>query len=161
MFRLLAILILTTLLAMPARATGLAVQITNISDLNLGSWSIGDPGISSYIDVCIAATVTVPLGDYAITVTGGSGGYVLTSGSNQIPYTLSWESSGAGNLGTSSGTQLSNGVLLDDQPNAYTLVPFCINGNNARLHIKITQAAMTAALAGTYSGTIILMVSPP
>jgi hypothetical protein len=161
MLRLLATLFLITLLATPARAGGLAVQITNVSDLNLGSWSIGDAGITSYIDVCIAATVTVPLGDYAITVTGGSGGYVLTSGSNQIPYTLAWESSGAGNLGSSSGSQLSNGVLLDNQPNAYILAPFCGNGNNARLHINITQAAMTAALAGTYSGTITIMVSAP
>jgi hypothetical protein len=155
-------MLLATLLVTPARAGGLAVEITNLSDLNLGSWGIGDPAITSYIDVCIAATATVPVSGYAVTVTGGSGGFVLTSGSNHIPYTLSWEDSGVGNLGTNNGTALSNGVLLDNQVNAYILpAPFCGTGNNARLHISITQAAMTAALAGTYNGTITLLVSPP
>jgi hypothetical protein len=112
--------------------------------------------------MCIAATATVPLSGYAITVTGGSGGFALTSGSNRLPYSLSWEDSGVGNLGTNSGTSLNSGVLLDNQLNAYILsAPFCSSGNNARLHITITQAALTAALAGTYTGTITLMVSPP
>ena len=161
MLRMFLIACLTALLALPASAGGLAVQINGVSDLNLGSWSIGDPAVSSYIDVCIAATLTVPLSDYAVTATG-SNGYNLVNGTNLIPYTLTWESSGAGNLGTSNGTALSNGVLLDNQPNAYVLsAPFCSTGNNARLHIKITQAAMVAAMAGTYTGTITLLISPP
>ncbi len=161
MFRLLGILILTAVPAVPAYA-GMAVQISGISDLSLGSWGIGDPAVSSYIDVCAAATSTVPAGGYAITATGSSG-FTLISGSNHIPYTLAWEDSGAGALGTNSGTQLSSGVFLDGQAAAYTATPtLClIGGPTARLHIKITQADMTAALAGTYTGTITLMVSPP
>jgi hypothetical protein len=160
MVRFLCIVSLTALLVTPARAVGL-VQINAITDLNLGSWGIGDPAVSSYIDVCIAATATVPSSQYAITATGSSG-FTLTSGSNHIPYSLTWEDSGAGNLGTSPGTALSNGVLLDSQANAYILsAPFCATGNNARLHLKIAQTDMIAALAGTYTGTITLMVSPP
>ena len=100
MRQLLRIFCLTALLIEPAGAVGV-VQINGITDLALGSWSIGNPAISSYIDVCIAATGTLPVSDYAITATGNNG-FTLASGSNHIPYSLNWEDSGAGNLGTSS-----------------------------------------------------------
>jgi hypothetical protein len=137
------------------------VQISNISDFTLPTWGIGDPAVSQNINVCVYS-VGLIASDYAITVSS-SGGYALTSGSNSIPYSLYWEDSGAGNLGSSGGTQLSNGVKLTGQTNANILSPLCalgVTGPTARLTLKIAQTDMTAAPAGTYSGTITLLVSP-
>ena len=161
MGRLLGICFLILALATPARATG-TVEITGTSDLNLGSWGIGDPALSAYLDVCIGTNGTSPAGGYAVSVSGGSG-YKLVNGSNQIPFSLTWEDSGAGSLGTSPGTPIANGVALDNRVNANSAFPpLCIlNGPTARLHIKIAQADMMAALAGTYSGTLTFLISPP
>jgi len=165
MRRFLIILAISCMLAGNAHAIGSGVgpvQITGLSDLNLGPWGIGDPPLSAHMDLCIYALVTLPLTSYVITVSSPSG-YVLSNGLRQIPYSLYWDDSGAGNLGSGSGTQLSNGVALAGQMNANMLAPDCSLGNagpNARLTLKITATDMTNALAGTYTGTITLLLSP-
>lgn len=139
----------------------IAMRISNISDFNLGTWSLGNPAISAFIDICVYTSGITPAGGYAITVSS-AGGYVLTSGSNQIPYSLRWDDGGAGNLGATSGTQLSNGVKLTGQLHGNFVIDngCTLTGPNARLNLAITQAAMTAALAGTYTGTITLLLEP-
>lgn len=136
-------------------------RVSGISDLNLPTWSIGDPGVSASIDIC-AYTL---LGNYNVTVSS-PGGFVLTNGANTIPYTLKWEDSGAGNLGSSGGSAMTNNVALVNRLNANsslfsndcsTGIP---TGPTARLYLNITQAAMNAAPAGTYSGTITLLIGP-
>jgi len=159
MRRFLIIWALSWALAPNAYALGV-VQISNVSDFNLGSWGIGDPPIAAHIDVCIYALLTLPLTDYTITVSS-PGGYVLTNGMQQIPYSLYWEDSGAGSLGSSGGTQLTNGVALTGQMNANILSTSCAlgtTGPNARLTLKISTTDMTNALAGTYNGTITLLL---
>ncbi len=160
----LAVLIATANQPATAQILGVGpVEISNISDFNLGTWGIGDPAIVAHMDLCIYALVTVPLTSYSITISS-PGGYILTSGSHQIPYSLYWDDSGAGNLGSTNGTQLSNNVALTGQMKANILSTSCALGNpsgpNARLTIKITTQDMTNALAGNYTGTITLLVSP-
>lgn len=138
------------------------VQVSGLTDMALPAWKIGDGAVSGHMDMCIGH-ISLPSTDgYGVTVSS-AGGFVLTNGARQIPYTLYWEDSGAGNLGSSVGTQLSNNVKLSGQHNANILSALCVLGTvgaNARLTIKITQADMTAALAGTYSGTITILISP-
>lgn len=134
-------------------------RVSNIGDFNLPTWNIGNPAVTASQDLCVYTTL---LGNYSITISS-PGGFVLKSGSNQIPYSLKWDSSGAGNLG-SGGTQLSNNVALGSQPNSNILASDCSLGTpagpTARLTITIAQADMIAALAGTYTGTITLIVGP-
>ncbi len=158
---LLTLLLICCLGTHPAYALGgVAAQITNISDFNLPNWGIGDPALSASMDICIYAINVVPVGSYAITVTSSNGSYVLKKGTQTIPYSLYWNDGGVGNLSSSAGTQLSDGVKLSNRANANILSTSCAAGLNARLTIKITQAAMTAALAGTYTDTITLLLSP-
>ncbi|MGE0754246.1 MAG: hypothetical protein AB7L92_03700 [Alphaproteobacteria bacterium] len=134
-----------------------AMRITSIDDFNLGSWGIGDPAISEYSDICIYGLNIPALTSYAITISSTPSGYRLQSGANFIAYGLHWEDNVLGGL----GTQLTDGVKLDGQTNLNILSQTCaIGGPNARLTIQITQAEMTAALAGTYAGVITLLLSP-
>ncbi len=149
------------LFSQPAQALDI-VQITNISDFDLGNWGIGDPPVNANIDICIYATLTFPVSSYGITVSGNHSGYFLKSGSNQIPFTLTWDDGGAGNLG-GGGTAMTHGVKLANRMNANILAPLCtlgITGPTARLKLHITQAAMIAAPAGTYTGVITLLLTP-
>lgn len=126
---------------------------------------MGDGPISSYIDLCIYNNAILPLGGpYAITVSS-PGGFYLTASGRQIPYTLSWEDSGVNQLGSEPATPLSSGVKLTGQMNANTLSSTCAYtilipaGPNARLYLNIAESDMTTALAGTYNGTITLLLS--
>lgn len=136
-------------------------RISGITDINLPAWSIGDPAVNASMDMCAYTTL---LGYYSVMVSS-AGGYVLTSGANQIPYTLRWDDSGAGALGTG-GTALTNNVKLNNRqnPNYSLLSNDCSlgapSGPTARLLLNITQAAMTAAPAGVYTGTISITLSP-
>lgn len=148
-------LCLLCFLTQQARAI-IFVQVQGLSDMNLPTWGIGDPAVSTGINFCIYSTLSA---DYSVTVSS-SGGYKLQSGAKVINYTLSWDDSGAGNLGSGSGTALTNNVAVSGRKNANFLTPLCLLGPNARLNLKITQAEMTSALAGTYTGVITIMISP-
>ena len=138
-----------------------AVQGTNFSDMNLPSWNLGDPSVTASIDVCVYSVHLPASSSYGVTVSS-PGGYYLKNGTQQIPYTLFWEDSGAGSLGSNGGTQLLNNTKLPNRNNANTLSILCalgLSGPTARLYLKITQSDMNAALAGTYTGTITIMLS--
>ncbi|MBM3618487.1 MAG: hypothetical protein FJX23_08095 [Alphaproteobacteria bacterium] len=138
----------------------LAMRVYSVSDLNLGTWSMGDPAVSAHINLCMYSYDLLPITGYAITVSS-VGGYNLKSGPRNIPYSLTWDDGGAGNLGASGGAALTNGVKKTGLLRANILDSTCtLSGPNARLNLKITQAAMTAALAGTYTGIITILVTP-
>lgn len=153
------VLILALLLPVEARALSL-MQITGLSDMALPTWSIGNPAPEATMDLCVYAVLPIA-GQYAIRASSPDG-FVLKNGTQQIPYTLYWNDGGAGNLGGSLGTQLANNVTLTGQQNANVLSALCllgVTGPTARLTLRISDAAMTAALAGTYNGTLTLMIS--
>jgi len=157
-------LLLECLCAVPAKAGIIpAIQISNISDFNLPSWNLGDPAPTAHIDLCLYSLNSLVSGGYNVTATGSNGGFHLVSGPNSIPYSVTWDDSGSGNLGNTAGTQMTSGAALTNQVNANILSVSCalgVTGPNARLNLKIAQADMTAALAGTYSGSITIVVSP-
>ena len=132
------------------------MQISSVDDFNLPTWSLGDPAVNATMDLCIYSALSIP-GGYGVTVTS-AGGYVLKNGGNSIPYSLSWDDGGVGNLGNSY-TPLTNGVNLSGRARANIVSPVCLAGPNARLKLTISQSDMNAALAGTYTGTISITVS--
>ena len=155
------LLLLLLMVCFPsARAYALAMQISNISDFAPPTWSMGDPAITTAMDLCIYGLNIPALTSYAITVSSSPAGYNLVSGSKTIPFSLYWNDGGPGNL-TGTGTQLSDGVKVANLQHVNILSSSCaVTGPNARLTMKITQADMTAALSGTYSGTLTLLLSP-
>lgn len=156
-----ALPILLALLCLhPARAHALAMQISNLSDLTLPVWSLGDPAPQATMDICIYGLNLPALLNYAITVSSSPSGFNLSNGAQQLPYSLYWSDAGAGSLGSSLGTQLADGVKLTGRSNHNILLANCGGSPNARLTLKITQAAMTSIPSGTYSGTVTLLLTP-
>ncbi len=147
-----------------ARAEAAAqVQVSNISDVNLGTWGMTDAAPSGYFDICAYASSTTPSGSYALIITSSNGAFYLANGSQHIPYAVYWEDSGASHLGTNSpGTLLSYGSKITGRSNASTSSSSCTLGlaPTARLTVKIALSDMQAALAGTYTDQIIIMLSP-
>ncbi len=159
--RLLLGLLMAWPLYAPQRAEALLMRISNLSDFSLPSWGIGDPAPQASINICIYGLNIPTLTSYAITASSSPAGFKVASGSNEIAYSLYWEDSGAGSLGSTLGTELHDGVKLYPQHNLNILSSSCaITGPTARLTLKISEAAMTAALAGNYTGTITLLLTP-
>lgn len=155
---LLAALLALTCAATPARAA-LLVEISNLSDVNFGTWNMGDPDLTANVDICVYSTLALPSGGYAIKA-DATGGFVLSYGPQTVPYSLTWNDGGAGSLGNT-GTALVNSTKLTDRNNANILLPACLLGSpTARLIIKIAQADLTTISSGTYTGTLNLTVSP-
>ena len=71
-------------------------QISDLSDMTLSSWSIGQGAVTLYSNVCIYSST----GGYKVTATGSgsSNAYTIASGSNTMPYSVAWNAGGAGSL---------------------------------------------------------------
>ncbi len=138
-------------------------QITDISDMTLPSWSIGDGDVTLYSNICVYSST----GSYKVTATGSGAGnaFTLSSGGNDIPYSVTWNSNGTGAL-DNNGTPLGSNMQSTDFSNAATTTADCNHGgagnDTARVIINITDADMTAAMASStpYSGTITMLITP-
>lgn len=137
-------------------------DITSLADLSRGAWSVGDGDIVLTNDVCVYSTR--PSGGYTIQPSGsGSGGaFTLANGAHTLAYAVTWNAGGVGAL-SNSGASLSPNGISGPLTHAATDNSTCNGttpGPTARLIVTVTAAAMTAAPAGTYTGTLTLLVTP-
>jgi hypothetical protein len=137
-------------------------RISALNDMIVPGWQIGDGAILLTDDICVYSSSA---GRYLVNATGSGAGGAFTlsrSGINTIAYTATWNSGGVGNL-ANTGVALSPGVNTTNRTGAATDSSTC-NGANpgptARLIIRVTNAIMTAAPRGQYTGTITLIATP-
>lgn len=141
----------------PLAAQSNNVRITQLSDVAFGS--IANLGVDSTRaqNVCVFAHTAI--GGYRVTATGSApgGAFALSSGSNALAYEVQWSSSS----GQSSGAMLSPNVTLSGQVSAATHQA-CNNGpaTTASLILVLRSTALSGAMAGSYSGTLTLLIGP-
>ena len=141
----------------PARA-----NITNMGDLSQSSWSSGGGDITLVDDACVYSSR--PSGGYTVRASGsGSGGaFTLANGSATLEYSVTWNSGGVNSLSNNGATLTANAVsgglthAATDSSTCNGATP----GPTARLIVAISAANMAAAIAGTYTGTLMLIVTP-
>ncbi len=138
-------------------------QITDLSDMTLASWSIGQGAIQLYSNACIYSST----GNYKVTATGSgtSSAFTIASGSNSIPYSVAWNAGGAGSL-ASTGTSLTTNVQSASFSNATTTSATCNGGGSAndtaRVIVNIASSDITAAASSStpYTGTLTMLITP-
>jgi hypothetical protein len=135
------------------------VKISGLTDLSQASWEDGNPDVVLSDDLCVYSTRAS--GGYKITANGSgpANAFEIASGANVLPYALKWNDGGQGALATPT-VSLSPNTLSAAFANASTTSPNCATGETARLQVSITAAAMAAAVDGTYTGVLTLIVSP-
>lgn len=141
----------------PACAHAQQVRITSLDDVNFGTIvNLSTDQVMSQ-NVCIYSSGFQ--GGYRITATGsGAGGdFTLSSGSNLLRYELQW----ADSANQTSGTSLSPGVPLTGQ-NANAFLNTCFFGffPTASLITILRSSETSQATAGSYTGTVWLLVAP-
>lgn len=138
-------------------------QISDIQDMTLANWSIGDGAVTLQSNVCVYSST----GSYKVTATGSgiANAFTVASGMNLIPYTVTWNAGGAGNL-ASTGTSLLSNVQSATQANASTTSATCNGGgaanDTARVIIGISDVLMGAAASSStpYTGTLTMLITP-
>ena len=148
-----------SLLFMPAPASGASnkVRLTGLTDVNFGTIAnLGSDSVQSE-SVCLYANTDTSAYDVTAIGTGPDGAFQLSSGLSAMPYEVQWSST----AGQSSGAQLSPNLPLTGQTSG-ARHQTCINGPaaSASLVLVLRSAALSTATAGSYSGTLTLLVGP-
>jgi hypothetical protein len=141
--------------AVPAPAASNKVRLTGLSDVPFGTVvNLGADAVRSQSLCLYADTAT---NGYSITATGsGSGGaFDLSSGVRSLPFDVAWNSS----PGQTAGAPLSPNVPLTGQTSTATQQT-CNNGpmTSASLVVALRATSLSNAMAGTYAGTLTLIV---
>jgi hypothetical protein len=132
------------------------VQIGGLSDLQLGVWS-GSGDLEGIVDHCVRGPQG---GRYAIQARGlGTGGaFVLLSGPGSLPFQVAYSDDGGG------WSQMSPGIPLSGQRGAPNQNQFerCLAGQRSpqRVRVRVLAQDMGTAVAGSYDGSLILLVTP-
>lgn len=143
---------LSITITIPAR-----VQITKLRDLQPPTFT-GSGARSEGADLCIYTNSTA--GRYRVTAVGsGSGGAFKIKNQTtleELDYALNWNDQN----GTSGGVPISSGTALTNQTGADTASTNCSGGTNSNLQVTFSEQNLLAAEAGTYSGSLSIMVEP-
>lgn len=130
-------------------------RISALNDIALGTWSGSGPLNGRDNAICVWSST----GGYSVTATGsGSGGaFQLASGTNRVDYTVQWAQTG----GASSGTAMTAGGALTGRTTTATATD-CSTGasSTAGVFVSISAAELASSPAGTYTGTLQLLITP-
>lgn len=136
-------------------------RISGLSDVAFGSISSFTVDSLRSQSLCLYSK-SPPTNNYRITASGsGAGGaFLLSSGSDTLPYEVEWSDIS----GQTSGTELvANQPLTAQHSSVGGGDPGdCSRGlaTTASLVVILRSAALAAATSGTYSGTLTLVVAP-
>lgn len=129
------------------------VQISNLADIVLGTF--GGTDASGTSAACIYRN-SAP--SYQITGTGNgtANAFTLTDGTSTVPYSVSFSDEASG----ASAASLTSGVALTAQTGA-DVSPTCATaGDNAQIAVTVAAADAATLPAGSYAGTLTLVVAP-
>jgi hypothetical protein len=134
-----------------APASAQLVQITSVGNFNFGTWS-GSGNLHSSDDVCIYKSSGGTT--YVVTASGSGGGgaFTIAKAGGTLAYEVRWKQSG----GVLSQLTANVGAGFSGASNSFT----CNGTPNATVDITFTLAALSAAKAGTYTGTLTILISP-
>jgi hypothetical protein len=138
-----------------APALAAQVQIGGLSDLQFGSWG-GFGDVEGAVDHCVLGTRG---GRYAVEATGdGAGGaFVLQNGPASLPFQVAYDDG-------SGFSQMDPGVPLAGQRGSPNQNQYerCLDGRRPpqRVRVRVLAPDLGAAVAGSYGGTLSLLITP-
>ena len=128
------------------------IQISNLDDISLGTYT-GSGGLSGSDTVCVYRNGASTYDVTATTSGAGTGSFVLTDGSNNIAYTVTYDDGNG-------ATTMTYGTALTNRQNASTTSTSCGGSTNATVAVSVADADLQGKPAGTYSSTLVLVVAP-
>ena len=147
---------LSPFVARPAWAASNKVRITKLTNVTFGS--IANVGVDAVQaqSVCLYSDTNTKGYNIKATGSGPSGAFRLASGLNSLAYEVQWSSS----AGQNSGIQLSPNIPLTGQVSAATQQACTMGPATSASLIVVLRSTALSATAGSYSGTLTLVVGP-
>ena len=137
-------------------------QINGLNDMT-ATWTQGDADLVWTNDVCVYSSKQA--GHYTVTAVGAAsagGAFVMTDGAKQLPYSVTWNDGGAGNL-SNDGVKLQPNTHSATFSQAATDSPTCHGSSahspTARLVITVAENALQQVDAGNFTEGLTLIVS--
>ncbi len=127
------------------------VMVSNLGDINLGTYS-GAGNLTGTDTFCVYRNGA---GNYNITMngSGAADAYLLNDGgTNNLAYTVSFTNGSANAMTTL--------TPLAAQTGANTTSTNCGGTDNVSVGVTVANAALAAAPAGTYTGSLTIIVAP-
>ncbi|NDC36693.1 MAG: hypothetical protein EBZ48_01425 [Proteobacteria bacterium] len=141
------------------------VKITGLNNLTmtgLSKYTGGAAGFDQNDPVCIYSNMDTGSGEYTVRITGDSnpkaspsaGFYVGNATTDQeIVYDVEWN-----DQATTGGTNVDSGIDLNNQT-GFTNDAAC-GSSNANIRVTMTQADLLAVRPATYTGRIVILITP-
>jgi len=145
------------LAAGPALAASNKVRISNLADVGFGTVANLNVDAQQSQSICVYADTNT--NGYNVTGigTGPGGAFELSSGASSLSYDVLWSSS----AGQSSGAQLTPNVPLTGQSSGATQQACNVGpATSASLIVVLRSVALSSAAAGTYNGSLTLIIGP-
>ena len=133
------------------------VRITSLSDIAFGTVSNLSADAIQSESLCLYANTATNGYNVRAFGSGGAGAFTMASGADTLPFEVQWSQS----AGQSSGVQLTPNVALSGQVTSATQQT-CNSGpaTSASLVVILRTAALSSAAAGSYSGSLTLVIGP-
>lgn len=125
------------------------VLLSGVADLDLGQYNSTATDLSASDDVCVFNSTAT----YSVTVAGNGSAFELSNGTETIPYSVLWTTSAAPAAALTHQTAL--GGNLGDRTSLN-----CNGGTNANFEVQVSAVDFNAAVPGTYTDTLTLMIEP-
>ena len=141
----------------PAAAASNKVRLTNLTDVTFGTIAnFGSDAVQSQ-SVCLFADTNTNRYNVSASGSGPGGDFQLSSGPDSLAYEVQWSSS----AGQGAGAQLTPSVPLTGQSST-AVQQTCNSGpaTTASLILIVRSTALSSATAGSYTGTLTLVVGP-
>ena len=145
----LAALVLSLFFAAQRAEAQTQVKISGFVNFSYGTWGSGS--VSRDSNLCVYKSD----GDtsYYITASGSPGSFRVSSGSNNLSYSVEFKQSSGSYVLLSHGSRQSfSGADQADEN--------CSGSSNASLRCTFSSSDLEAARPGSYSGTLYVMVEP-
>ena len=127
-----------------------AVQITNVANLDLGTFNTVAADISASDDVCVFNSTAT----YNVTVDSVNGAFQLNDGgANDISYAVTWEDSTGVVIPVVYNTTIPG--MVGDRTSTT-----CNGTDNATFAVSVSAVDFNTAAPGTYTDTLTLTIAP-
>lgn len=132
------------------------VRISGLSDVSFGTISNLTVDAVQAQSICVYSNGSGQTYSVRADGSGSSGAFTLANGFTTLAYSVRWNNQ----PGQSNGTALTAGALLGGQTTS-AQNQTCTNGpsTTASLVVTLPATSLSSATAGTYSGTLTIIVS--
>lgn len=127
------------------------IQISNVKDIAFGTYG-GTGDLVENSSYCVYRNGG---GNYELTLTTDHGSFVVSDGTDDIPFAVKVDDSADASTGASIAYNTSSGTLGNT-----STIPDCGGADNGAMEVTFAEADLQAANSSTYLGTITLYVEP-